>query len=335
MHRLLSRYLFIGAALLFMLAGCKSESQQSQQPEEEAPTQKVAVPAFDRDSAFVFLEKQLSFGPRVPGSMAHQECREWLSARLKSFGATVIEQNFQAQMYTGERFEATNIIGQFNPQAGKRVLLAAHWDTRFTADSRLDNSNAGQAVPGADDGASGVAVLLEVARQLKNNPIEIGVDIVFFDAEDQGESGADNNDSWGLGAQYWARNLHVSGYNPKYGILLDMVGARNAQFGKEYWSMYYARGLVEKVWQLAGNMGYGNYFVQGDGGGVTDDHYFVNTIAGIPMIDIINRQPGSETGFGSHWHTLNDNIDVIDKRTLRAVGQVVLAVVYRENNRTF
>ena len=294
---------------------------------------KVPIPAFNRDSAYNYVVKQLEFGPRVVGSAESKACQAWLVAHLKSSGATVIEQDFPAKVYTGETFDATNIIAQFNPEASKRIVLAAHWDSRHIADSPLSTERQNEAILGADDGASGVAVLLEIARALGANPITMGVDIVLFDAEDYGDS--NDRNSWALGAQHWSRNLHVSPYKPKYGILLDMVGSKGARFTKEQWSMQYARPVVEKVWKLASRMGYGNYFVEAAGNPITDDHYFVNTIAKIPMIDIINNPVNSETGFGAYWHTHNDNIDVIDARTLRAVGQVVLATIYREANGTF
>lgn len=329
--------LLLSAAFLACLPGCKSDgSGQSSVTGEEAPKEKVAVPKFDRDSAYAFVEKQVSFGPRVPNTEAHRQCRQWLAARFRQYGAEVIEQDFQARAYTGATLNATNIIARYNPQAAKRIMLAAHWDSRPFADSPLNTDRKDEPILGADDGGSGVAVLLEVARQLQANPIEMGVDLILFDAEDYGESGGDNAESYCLGSQYWSRNPHVSGrQRPKYGILLDMVGAEGARFPKEYYSMQFAPQLANKVWKLAQNMGYGNYFVNDSGGGVTDDHYFVNTIARIPMIDIINRPVGAQTGFGEYWHTHNDDMDIIDPRTLRAVGQVMLAVVYREANGEF
>jgi len=331
------RFLLIFAlfAALFLEACNTESSTAAQEAETTAPTRTLSVPSFDRDSAYHYVEKQLAFGPRVPNSEAHQATKEWLVDQFQRFGAEVIEQDFQAETYYGARIDGTNIIAQFNPQAGKRILLGAHWDTRFIADSPLSVEGKEEPVPGADDGASGVAVLLEVARQIQASPLDIGVDIVLFDAEDQGESGANNEESWGIGAQHWSRNLHRSGYSPKFGILLDMVGAKNPRFLKEAYSKYFAPELVEKVWKLAQDMGYGNFFISSNGSGVTDDHYFVNTIAGIKMINIINQVGSSEGNFGAHWHTQQDNIDIIDERTLKAVGQVVLAVLYRENNRTF
>lgn len=320
--------LLIGVTFLF--DSCKTDSP----PEvAETPTKKVPIPRFERDSAYAFIEKQVSFGPRVLDTEAHKACAEWMAQQMESYGAKVIRQHFKAKVYTGESYDATNIIAQFNPDRKKRILLAAHWDSRHIADSPLSQDRLDEPILGADDGGSGVGVLLEVARQLQANPIEMGVDIVLFDAEDYGEE--QNANSWALGSQYWSRNLHVKGYKPKYGILLDMVGSKNARFAREQYSVRFAPQVVDKLWKLAQSMGYTNYFVDADGGGITDDHYFVNTIAQIPMIDIINRPIGSQTGFGDYWHTHNDNMEVIDKRTLRAVGQVVLAVVYREANGEF
>lgn len=332
--------------LTALLTACKNEPSTSAETASDTPNKTYAVPKFDRDSAYQFVAKQLEFGPRVPNTDAHQACKDWLVSKLKGFGATVIEQNFQAEAYTGEQLNGTNIIAQYNPAARKRILFAAHWDSRHIADSPLATERRDQPILGADDGGSGVAVLLEIARQLQANPVDMGVDLVLFDLEDYGES-RDNSTAtqeeqiasvktWALGSQYWSGNLHVSGYRPKYGILLDMVGAEGARFAKEEWSMRFAPNVVEKVWKLANNMGYGSYFANTNGGGVTDDHYFVNTIARIPMIDVINMPLNSDNkGFGSHWHTQNDNLDVINARTLRAVGQVMLAVIYREASGNF
>ncbi len=332
--------LFLAAAL-FLAFSCNNDTAGTQV--QEPPVEAVPVPRFDRDSAYAYIEKQLSFGSRALGMPGHQACKEWLAEKLSSFGASVIQQDFQARVYTGDVFPATNIIGRFNPESNNRILLAAHWDTRHIADSPLAEERQEEPILGADDGASGVGVLLEIARQLGDNPIDWGVDIIFFDAEDYGqdtkedeqiarEEAEKRRNTWALGAQHWSRNPHVSRQNVEYGILLDMVGAEGARFPKEGVSMNFARPVVQKVWKLAQQMGYGNYFVNQRSGEITDDHFFVNTIARIPMINIIHKPVETETGFGSHWHTHNDDIDIIDKRTLRAVGQLVLAVVYRENN---
>lgn len=316
--------------LLLAFAACKSDKPSS----EKAPeTQAVSAPRFDRDSAYAFVEQQTAFGPRVPNTAAHRAAKDWFVERFTAYGAEVIEQAFQPKAYTGEVLQATNVIARYNPAAAKRIVLAAHWDSRPFADSPLNTERTKEPVLGADDGGSGVGVLLEVARQLQGQPLQnIGIDIVLFDAEDYGESGGENEKSWGMGAQHWSRNLHAGAGQFRYGILLDMVGAKGARFARERISMQYAPDVVDKVWKLAQNLGYGNYFVDADGGAVMDDHYFVNTIAGIKMIDIINRPGDTETGFGAYWHTHDDNMDIIDARTLRAVGQVLLELIYLEDD---
>ncbi len=312
-----------------MLAACANDAKQPIEDMAPAPPPREAkpVPKFDRDSAYAYVEQQVAFGPRVVNSEAHARTRKWLVDKLESFGAEVREQNFEAVAFDGTPLSATNIIARYSPELEDRILLSAHWDTRPFADSDLeDDPNA--VVNGADDGGSGVGVLLEVARQLGMNKPDIGVDIVLFDAEDYGKSGGGGGNSWGLGSQYYAKNVQAP--KPRFGILLDMVGARDANFAVESYSEKYAPTIVGKVWRLANSMGYGSYYVNERGGAVIDDHYYVNTIANIPTIDIINLPKDAEGQFVDHWHTGNDNMDVIDKRTLRAAGQVVLATVFRE-----
>ncbi|MEM9917459.1 MAG: M28 family peptidase [Bacteroidota bacterium] len=330
--------LLVFAAFGLMITACQDDSASQTETTTTTPSRKkVVVPKFERDSAYAYVEKQLSFGPRVPGTEAHAQCKDWMADKLRSFGADVILQDFDAERFDGLALKGTNVIGRFNPAAKKRIMLSAHWDSRYTSDYDPDEANKDKPVPGADDGASGVAVLLEIARHFKTAPIdEYGVDIIFWDLEDQGEGGG-NGDmrSWCLGSQYWSRNKHVGGYNARYGILLDMVGAENARFTKDGISRQYAPALVEKVWKMGNNMGYGDYFQNINGRELVDDHLFLNQLAGIPTIDIINRPEGSETGFGHYWHTQKDDMAVISKRTLRAVGQTVLAVVYHTDGGTF
>ena len=287
------------------------------------------VPRFDADSAYAFVARQVAFGPRVMNTAAHDATGEWLVGKLKEFGATVEEQKFTAAAYDGTPLKGNNIIGRYNPELEDRVVLAAHWDTRHVADSDLEN-DPNAVVEGADDGASGVGILLEIARQLGQSTPNIGVDIIFFDAEDYGEGGGSgNSESWGLGAQHYSRNLR--GTRPRYGILLDMVGAKGAQFYQEEISLAAARPVVEKIWGVAQQIpAFASYFPMKKQRQVLDDHYFVNTIAGYPMADIINFREDTDTGFVSHWHTGKDGMENISRETLRAVGQVVTAVVYRE-----
>ncbi len=329
--------IFSAIFLVFMLSfgACKTDNNQSNTT-VEAPPVKISIPAFNQDSAYHFVEKQVEFGPRVPGTKEHVACKDWMVKEFKRFGAEVIEQDFEANIFTGDVLASTNIIAQFNPAHKKRVILSAHWDSRMFAEEDKDANKVNDPILGADDGASGVGVLMEIARTISKNELDLGVDIVLFDAEDQGKRGPNEPiTNWCIGSQYWSKNKHKRNYKARYGILLDMVGSKNPRFGKDQVSREYAGLIQQKVWDLARNMGYTDMFVDEFTGSLTDDHYFVNVIAGIPMIDIINQPKGSETGFMRHWHTHGDNMDIIDKRTLRVVGQVVTAVLYKESGNQF
>jgi len=329
---------------ILLVIGCRSDSSShSSGNDQELATTPVSIPSFNRDSAYAFVAAQLEFGPRNPGSPGIEACRDWIVDKLEGYGAEVIRQKFKAEIHDGSVFPSENLIGQFNPENRNRIVFAAHYDTRAIAEEDPDPAKRDQPIPGADDGGSGVGVLLEIARLLHEQKIDLGVDIIFFDVEDQGTRNSDadpDNTSWCIGSQYWSKNLHRSNYKPRFGILLDMVGSRNAFFNKENVANLYphykeVHTLYNKVWNLAAAMGKGRYFQNRTIGGIIDDHYFVNSIAGIPMIDIINKAPGNEQTFGAHWHTHGDDISVIDKNTLAAVGQVVTAVVYRTAGGTF
>ena len=302
----------------------------------------VKVPAFNRDSAYNFVAAQVDLGPRPPGSDELAACRDYLANTLERFGATVTRQEFDANFHFGETHASENIIGAFNPDHPNRVILAAHFDTRYIAEEDQNTELQDKPILGADDGASGVGVLLEIARIINENPIDLGIDIVFFDAEDQGQRGGGQETirTWCLGSQYWSKTPHKPGYSANFGILLDMVGAETAFFNKENVQGAYRHApevheLYRKVWNLAKAMGKGKHFQNRTVSGIVDDHYFVNLIAGIPMIDIINKPPTAEQGFGPHWHTHDDNLDIISKSTLGSVGQVVTAVIYRESGGGF
>ncbi len=335
--------LFLFPMLLLAFVACGSSAQNEQangkdkkmQPKETVEPA-VIVPAFDQDSAYGFIDAQVAFGPRVPGSKGHTKCGNYLVSKFKEYGAEVISQEMELVAYNGDILPARNIIAQFQPEKKKRVLLCAHWDTRPWADSDPDEANHYKPLPGANDGGSGVGVLLEIARHLSQVPSTVGVDIVLFDAEDYGlhendvEKYYSNTNSWALGSQYWALRPHKNGYSAKYGILLDIVGAPGSKFLYEGYSSHYAASVVRMVWDQAARLGYSEYFVPEQGGVITDDHYYVNTIGGIPCIDIINCDPASPNGFGEYHHTMKDDMEWIDKETLKAVGQTVMTVIYNE-----
>lgn len=320
-------YILFAAAMI----SCSQTPSSSSAKVESQPVKQQNVPAFDADSAWVFVENQVKFGPRVPNSEAHVACGNYLTSELKRFGAQVYEQEATLTAYNGTQLKAKNIIGSYNPENSKRVLLFAHWDSRPYADHDKDPANYKKPIDGADDGASGVGVLLEMARQFSIKSPAIGIDIIFFDAEDYGTPEfvkEYKENTWCLGAQFWAKNPHVKGYKADFGILLDMVGAKNASFFKEATSMRYAPQVVEEVWSTARDLGYGKFFINAEGGAITDDHQYVILGRNIPCIDIIYTDPESDNGFGPHWHTQNDTMDNIDRETLKAVGQTVLQVVY-------
>jgi glutaminyl-peptide cyclotransferase len=326
----MTRYLFIPLCL-GVLMSCQScvKGTGGEGGETTGENIELIIPNINRDSVYDFVQKQVDFGPRVPGSEAHKKCSEWFKTKLEGYGATVTMQKFRPTFHFGTTVDAVNIIGAINPHHKRRVLLCAHWDSRHVADQDTERKN--EAILGADDGGSGVAVLLEIARLIQKHSIDLGVDIVLFDAEDQGDSEGEGNTTltWCLGSQYWSGRPHVAGYRAKYGILLDMVGSEGARFTKEQTSMKYAPSLMNKTWKIAADLGYSNYFVDIPTGPITDDHTFVNEIAHIPTIDIINRP--ADRGFGEYWHTHDDNMDVISKSALSATGNVVLAVIYNES----
>jgi Zn-dependent M28 family amino/carboxypeptidase len=320
----------IGFLILFLtIIACNSNQDKFV---EKKPKVKVEVPNFNSDSAYFFVEQQVNFGPRVISSKAWDNCSKYLTNKLESYNAKVIVQQAPITTYDQKNHTLRNIIGSYSPEKNNRIALFAHWDSRHVAD--YDTINTTQPILGANDGGSGVGVLLEIARNLDLKNPKIGVDIIFFDAEDYGQPENSKfpnmNDSWCLGSQHWSKNPHKQNYFAKYGILLDMVGGKDAEFWQESISSYYASNIIKKVWDVAHNIGYSNFFIYKNSPQIMDDHYYVNTIAGIPTIDIIEYDPFSKTNFNKHWHTHADNMNNVDRKTLKAVGQTVINVIYSE-----
>lgn len=327
------KLLLIGYSLFVMvISSCSVEK-------EKITDQLIAieVPEFNADSAYFFVESQVKFGPRIPNSKSHQDAADYLINQLKKYGASVSDQKFEAVSFDHQKLNLRNIIASYYPETSKRILLAAHWDTRPFADKDSQNKNA--PFDGANDGASGVGVLMEIARLLgQQDSLAVGVDIILFDGEDWGERDGDNNEIslpseleswWCLGSQYWARNKHKKNYSASYGILIDMVGGRRSQFFRDGVSMEYAPKIVDKVWTIAHSLGYSDYFVKQNVPAITDDHLFINRLAKIPMIDIVPYRSGLGF-FGDFHHTRNDNMSLISKETLAVVGTTLLHVIYSE-----
>jgi len=315
----------IGIIVPMLLFGCRSGSYQG--PEVELRP----CPDFNADSAFSYIETQVDFGPRVPSTAAHDTCGDFLVAKLIDFGASVTEQVDTVNSYQGRKLPLRNIIGSFNPTAEKRILLAAHWDTRPFADQ--DTERKDEPILGANDGASGVAVLLEMARCIQQQSPSVGVDIVFFDLEDQGipayESAVTGDEYYFcLGSRYWSE--HLNGYSASFGILLDMVGAKNARFTLEATSMERASEQMRHVWDIGNQLGYEERFVYNLTPGVIDDHYYINRSTEIPTLNIIHNDNTRTSTFWPAWHTHADDVSQIDRSTLKAVGQTVVQVVYNQ-----
>lgn len=329
-------FVVLTVSLLVGFSSCKSDKATTPSPKPTVKKPRVKVPKFNGDIAYEYTEKQLSFGHRIPGTPEHKATKDWYVEKLKATGAEVQVQEFKASFLGLKDKESYNIIASFNPDHTNRVMLAAHWDSRLIAEKDEDESMQDKPIMGADDGATGTAILLHIAEVIQNNPIDIGIDIVLFDAEDQGGSNAET--TWCLGSQYWSKNPHVANYKANFGILLDMVGAKDAQFGKEGYSVQRAGAVLEKIWALAQGMGYSDFFQNFNGGGITDDHKYVMDNRKFPMVDIINipKDPTTgDTSFGHYHHTHKDNMDIVSKRTLKVVGQVVTAVIYKASDGSF
>lgn len=322
----------LSTTLLTGTTACRNRTSSRSQ---DADTIAMApAPEFNADSAYAFTAAQCAFGPRVPNTEAHKLCGNYIAEKFRSYGALVTDQYADLTAFDGTVLKARNIIASYNPDAEARLLICGHWDSRPWADNDPDSANWHKPVLAANDAASDVAVMLEMARLIAQNPLKIGIDFICFDAEDYGAPqwiNSNEENDWCLGSQYWAENPHKFGYKARFGILMDMVGGQGSTFSKELFSKEYAAQVVDIVWNTAAQIGYGNYFLNRDGGYITDDHLPVNRIAKIPCIDIIPYFSDGPSGFGPTWHTVNDDMEHIDKNVLKAVGQTVLQVIYNEN----
>ena len=321
---------------LFSLLSCNGCKSKKNDNDTTKVISNINIPDFNEDSAYTYIDKQVAFGPRVPNSMAHYRCADYLIAKFKTYSKNVIVQESKVKAFDGKILNFKNIIVSFFPENNNRIFISSHWDSRPFADHDPDIKNHNKPVPAANDGASGVGVIMEIARQLSKTPPPIGIDLILFDVEDYGQPEKsdfpEQEDTWCLGSQYWAKNPHKTGYFAKYGILLDMVGAENATFTMEGISMYYAPDIMKKIWDTAVRAGYSDYFLFSKTGEMIDDHLYINKIAKIPTIDIIHRDSGTPTGFYKYWHTVKDDMNGISKNTLKAVGQTLLIVIYEDVN---
>ena len=319
-------------AFTFLIVQCTGNKVKPQPVEAPAVDySQVASPDFNADSAYSYVKRQLDFGFRIPGSKAHVNCANYIAETMRLWCDTVVVQKFNTTLWDGQKVEGRNIIASLAPQRDRRIMLAAHWDSRQWADHDLDTTQWRSPLLGANDGASGTAVLMEMARVMSAMPPDVGVDFVFFDVEDQGIpewAGRYEDNTWCKGAQHWAQNPHRMFYQAEYGILYDMVGTDKPRFTKEEISMNFAQGLTNRLWSCAAYLGYGNIFVDELSGAILDDHLYVNQILRIPTVDIVQNSPNCS--FFSHWHTVGDQLDVIDKETLKIVATVSMKLIYSD-----
>ena len=331
----LRKYLLVGAGLLCLFVSCGKKA-------EGAKSDLSRSVVFCADSAYSYIEKQMSFGPRVPNSSAHMQCAVWLTEQLRAYGAEVEIQKGVLPDYRGHDQQIFNIIGHFStPKIADRprLLLCAHYDTRPWCDEEPISADRYYNVPGANDGASGVGVLLEVARQLKqkmaDSTLRTPVDIIFLDMEDSGTpsfyTGIERSDTWCLGSQLWASHYintqEQTGLSYQFGVLLDMIGDPNAVFLLEGYSTAFARDFQNEIWDNAQKLGYSSIFSRRKGNYILDDHYYINSVAGIPCVDIIHCDSRNHTGFPRWWHTRQDDMQNISPKTLQTVGEVVMSLL--------
>lgn len=328
-------YSLVTLAIASALFSCTGKKPYVYNPETDTiPLQ--PCPQFCADSAFSHIQSQCDFGPRVTGTRQSLECAQWIVEKFQQYGCQVERQECQVTLWDGKTLPAVNIIASTNPENNDRVLICSHWDSRPWADNDPDQDNHHTPVLAANDGASGVGVMLEIARLLQSSPItSYGVDFVCFDAEDMGtpqwaETEQDSENTWCLGSRYWSEQAHQNRYQARYGILLDMVGGRGSKFYMEKVSRQCADPVVQSLWQLARQMDYGQFFPFEDGGYLIDDHVNVNQIAGIPCLDIVPYFKEGPSSFGPTWHTVHDTPENIDTNVLEAVGQIVLQLLYND-----
>ena len=313
-------------AMIFLVVSCGEKQKQTVLKPLYELTTNNNIPKFDADNAYEQVKAQVDFGPRNPGSRGHYEELLYLERELKKYADTVQAQDFNYSGYNNAQLRLTNIIAKYNPSAKNRIILCAHWDTRPRSDHDPDPKKRDLPILGANDGASGVGILLELARILKDHKVDYGIDLVFFDGEDYGkESDLDN---FCLGSKYYAANYKNPNL-PAFGILLDLVGDKDASFAEEANSLRYARDVVNMVWGIAAQIN-ANMFKQTEGETIYDDHIPLNQ-AGLRTIDIIDAQlVGANTPVKrrNYWHTQGDTMVNIGKNALQQVGDVMTHLIY-------
>ncbi|MEO5590329.1 MAG: M28 family peptidase [Gemmatimonadaceae bacterium] len=292
------------AMVLFAAVACRGETGEST--------------SFDGEKAMEYASAQLAFGPRIPGTAAATKAGDWIVSEMEKRADTVMVQTWTHQTEDGKQLPMRNILARFNPHATQRILYVTHWDTRPRSDGAESPADRLLPVPGANDGASGVAMFMALGDALKKNPVTAGVDLLFVDGEDYGQFDEKLADVL-IGAAFFVKNPPEPGYRPIFGVLWDMIGDRDLRFLREGYSLEQAPEVVERVWSKAAELGYASVFVQTDTGGITDDHVpFLK--AGYRMIDVIDLE------YPDH-HRPTDTIDKISAKSLSIVGAVAEALL--------
>ncbi len=277
-------------------------------------------PRFDGAAAFALVEKQVAFGPRVPGTSGHSAQLDWMVARLDSVAPEVVVDTFSHVTAAGDSLTLYNVLARFRPEASRRILLLTHWDTRPTSDEAQDPEQRDVPVPGANDGGSGTAVLLELAAIFGATPPPMGIDLLFVDGEDYGPT----IDDMLLGARRYASTVEALEARPVYGVLLDLVGDASPRFLQEEYSVQVANVVVQKIWRAAERLGYAQAFPNLVGDRVMDDHVPLNGV-GLPTANVIDIEYGPGNRY---WHTPEDTPQNVSATTLEMVGEVVTELVY-------
>lgn len=313
------------------MASCQGGGRNSEATNQATDYTQVQTPQFDADSAYSYVEAQLGYGYRTPGSKGQELCAQYLASTMGRWCDEVMVQEFTTKLWDDKSVKGMNIIASLDPDNQHRILLAAHWDSRLWADHDADEANHKKPIPGANDGASGVAALMEMARVMSQMRPSVGVDFIFFDVEDQGApewADCAKDDTWCKGSQYWALNPHKPYYKALYGVLFDMVGSQNPRFTKEDVSMYFASNIMNKYWNVAAAMGLGSVFVDTKSPSILDDHLYINQNIRIPTIDIVQNTP--DCSFYPYWHTMGDDLDKIDRNSLKIVADVTMKAIYAD-----
>jgi glutaminyl-peptide cyclotransferase len=273
--------------------------------------------SFNAARAMEYVRTQLDFGPRVPGTEGHRRAGDWIAEQMRLRADTVIEQRFSHVTAAGDTLPMRNVLARIKPEAMQRVLYVAHWDTRPVSDQASNPADRALPVPGANDGASGVALLMAVADVLKMTPPTWGVDLLFVDGEDYGDFTAGRDVL--IGSKYFAQHLPAPDYRPLFGVVWDMIGDANLGIYQEGHSVRRAPEIVSRVWQTAADLGYSRVFVPRVGESITDDHLPLLD-AGLRVIDVIDIE------FSAH-HTPFDTIDKVSERSLQIVGDVAVRLL--------